>query len=972
MTRIFIGLLFTILLLFIAWERLTSPNLLQWSRLRTTVLSATLIGVFVLLFRRWFIDGREGKPGKKELAALPLLSKTMDAFVSEVLEVDTCDSSHQISYTSASGELRQCDFESILHRSSAFQHYLHTNYPETRRVFVLCDDPAAFTVVDIACMMRKIEIIAFPARAASLLSEAISPKFEREVIFCSSQAAQVLAVKCRTPVEVLVLDKRIPPRSFGAAYGSPVHIRFITEYFDGPVKRQSKKQESPTLRIEPSDVYTSLVDMLDDGSVSHQRVSHGEFLNMILSYRSELSEAAATGLLTDTPIAFLQQRALFYAMCSRQMDISFVQEESAGDLGNERCVRSISLRSALRLYEAAVTSAHGLWIFRKFPWIEKKAYCLFRRLHSFYYVLGKIYRGSCVLFPRAQTVFILSDVSVPANVFDLLEGFYGCPVVQREMRKLKTGMKNVKESGDLKESSTKWGTSDSLSLPGGIAISTAYLEAVYRTSPLVSDIFITNSPESKPVAVITPNREALACAMKRTDTPDWQEVQTTGKKLILESTRRLRRVFHLPQGCILRDVLLVAYSLSEHKGFRNAFGNYLRSAVTHFYDAALSNLDESDPNATQQFHAIPSELVRGSAQHSPLIRFPCAVDIGGTSCKIVFFEPTVKVDMPTYCIFERLSIAYDSASIQCGTWPLHERESAGTSRKQSILRCMRFPTEKLLHFIEFLEEKRFAIEAMPKRLPATGGGASRFQELITAKIGISLLVQSEFRAAVTGLNFLLETVPNEIVRYNVESDEARPVDPAEDRWPYLLVNVGSGISLVRCDSPAPGDFRRVSGSAIGGGTFWGLCRLITNATTWEEIDELTRVDGPGDAAVVDLLVRDIYGRDTALPGNLRPDTLASSFGRIASRGLRVAPKASDYVRSLLILMSNNITQIAYLWSQNLGIRNIYFCGGFLQNNPIVMRHIAQSMAYWTQESPVEAKFVRHNGYLGAIGGLLVE
>jgi hypothetical protein len=86
-------------------------------------------------------------------------------------------------------------------------------------------------------------------------------------------------------------------------------------------------------------------------------------------------------------------------------------------------------------------------------------------------------------------------------------------------------------------------------------------------------------------------------------------------------------------------------------------------------------------------------------------------------------------------------------------------------------------------------------------------------------------------------------------------------------YPYLLVNIGSGVSIVKvCSNPpsnapeeapekaleeraaeeayavslssltpdmrrgqveAEGVYERISGTNIGGGTFWGLCRLLT-------------------------------------------------------------------------------------------------------------------------------------------------
>lgn len=42
------------------------------------------------------------------------------------------------------------------------------------------------------------------------------------------------------------------------------------------------------------------------------------------------------------------------------------------------------------------------------------------------------------------------------------------------------------------------------------------------------------------------------------------------------------------------------------------------------------------------------------------------------------------------------------------------------------------------------------------------------------------------------------------------------------------------------------------------GTYWGLCRLLTNCSTYEEVLDFAE---RGDANVVDMLVKDIYGGD---------------------------------------------------------------------------------------------------------------
>ena len=72
--------------------------------------------------------------------------------------------------------------------------------------------------------------------------------------------------------------------------------------------------------------------------------------------------------------------------------------------------------------------------------------------------------------------------------------------------------------------------------------------------------------------------------------------------------------------------------------------------------------------------------------------------------------------------------------------------------------------------------------------------------------------------------------------------------------PYLLVNIGSGISILRVDGPK--QYSRVGGSSLGGSTFLALAKLLTKAKSFKEALELTT---HGDSTKVDMLVRDIYG-----------------------------------------------------------------------------------------------------------------
>ena len=79
---------------------------------------------------------------------------------------------------------------------------------------------------------------------------------------------------------------------------------------------------------------------------------------------------------------------------------------------------------------------------------------------------------------------------------------------------------------------------------------------------------------------------------------------------------------------------------------------------------------------------------------------------------------------------------------------------------------------------------------------------------------------------------MLERVPP------VCSDLGLSVRAADsDLYPYLLVNIGSGVSLLKVEGD--GQYERVSGSSLGGGTFWGLCRLLTRCKSFDEMLELS-------------------------------------------------------------------------------------------------------------------------------------
>lgn len=97
--------------------------------------------------------------------------------------------------------------------------------------------------------------------------------------------------------------------------------------------------------------------------------------------------------------------------------------------------------------------------------------------------------------------------------------------------------------------------------------------------------------------------------------------------------------------------------------------------------------------------------------------------------------------------------------------------------------------------------------------------------------------------------------------------------------------------------------------SIGGGTFLGLCSLLTGCTSFEEAIELAV---QGDHTKVDKLVRDIYGGGGYSRFNLPAGVVAASFGHMHLEERRAQAAPADLARATLVTVTNNISSIALM------------------------------------------------------------
>ncbi|KAJ2317171.1 hypothetical protein GGI00_006834, partial [Coemansia sp. RSA 2681] len=256
-------------------------------------------------------------------------------------------------------------------------------------------------------------------------------------------------------------------------------------------------------------------------------------------------------------------------------------------------------------------------------------------------------------------------------------------------------------------------------------------------------------------------------------------------------------------------------------------------------------------------------------------------------------------------------------------------------------------------------------ESAPPVIMATGGGAHRFGAELRGRLGVEIRVVDEMESLTAGLNFLMREVADEVFTYSESQGQrfAGPIGEADQLFPYMLVNIGSGVSILKVTGE--GQYERISGTSLGGGTLWGLLHELTGMRSFDAMLDMTKA---GDNTKVDMMVGDIYGTNYDKIG-LKASNIAATMAGVYRKGLAKQYGDADVARSLLYMVSNNIGQIAYLNAQLHGIRRIYFGGYFIRGHPLTMHTLSYAVDFWSKGG-VRALFLRHEGYLGATGALL--
>ncbi len=240
---------------------------------------------------------------------------------------------------------------------------------------------------------------------------------------------------------------------------------------------------------------------------------------------------------------------------------------------------------------------------------------------------------------------------------------------------------------------------------------------------------------------------------------------------------------------------------------------------------------------------------------------------------------------------------------------------------------------ELIEFLDF-NKKKFKV------INFTGGKAFSLYKRYSNETKTNLI--NEFEANIEGLEFLYKHSKN------------RPL-PAS-----IVVTIGTGTSIVLKSD----NVEHIGGSAMGGGLFMGLIKLLFNINDYFDAIDLAR---KGNRFNIDLKVADIYDIEDTRVDKLFREFTAASLGKIKKDFDIKSLKKEDLINSLIGIIGENIGTIATLMADNYNVKNIVFCGGFLIGNKTV-KQILSLLCKLKRKKPI---FIENSEYSGAIGALIL-
>ena len=173
--------------------------------------------------------------------------------------------------------------------------------------------------------------------------------------------------------------------------------------------------------------------------------------------------------------------------------------------------------------------------------------------------------------------------------------------------------------------------------------------------------------------------------------------------------------------------------------------------------------------------------------------------------------------------------------------------------------------------------------------------------------------------------------------------------------PIIIVSAGSGTACILAQD---GNFIHCSGTGVGGGTIFGLSKLLLGTTDPIEIAKLAK---EGNESGVDLILEDVVSGPI---GELPSDTTAVNFGKISKIDSEISKQ--DIAAGIVNLVGQTAARIATSVATTFNAKEIVVVGRSPSFNGLKnsLEQAASIMGF----SP---HFPKNGEYASALGALLV-
>ncbi|KAK2198400.1 bifunctional DIX domain/Type II pantothenate kinase/ATPase [Babesia duncani] len=278
-----------------------------------------------------------------------------------------------------------------------------------------------------------------------------------------------------------------------------------------------------------------------------------------------------------------------------------------------------------------------------------------------------------------------------------------------------------------------------------------------------------------------------------------------------------------------------------------------------------------------------------------------------------------------------------------------------------ILKLRHFDLDNLMQAIEFIKE----LDLDDETIGVTGGGAVKYAKLLQEHLGTNIIQRSEMESICLGVA-LVEANLNHGLYINIDT-RTKLATHVQPRYPYLIVNVGSGISILKISNFAK--YERITGTCLGGGllqfpvsipaTAYGLVHALVQLDSFDKlIDHYKR----GDNSLDKITKNHVTAGSKFEKG---PNIMYTSFG---NKTFNARPE--NVTRSIMDLISYNIGILTLLVARQHGISRVFLTGNYSAFYDITIDAIVaamKSMANVYEGLNIEIFVPLVGGYIGAIG-----